>query len=178
MPSKEIMNSDEMSRTLNRIVFQILESVKGKENVCLVGIRRGGAYLADRLAEIFRSEGCADIEKGYLDITLYRDDLTTIADYPVLLGTEIDFDISGKHIVLVDDVVYTGRTTRAAMDALIDLGRPKKISMAVLIDRGHRELPIQPDFVGKTVPTSLDEIIEVSLQEQTGKDSVSINNFR
>ena len=174
MPSKELMNSDEMSRTLNRMVFQILENVKDAKEVCLVGIRRGGAHLADRLGEIFKSEGYNNIQVGYLDITLYRDDLTTIAEYPLLQGTEIDFDVRGRHIVLVDDVIYTGRTTRAAMDALIDLGRPKKISMAVLVDRGHRELPVQPDFIGKVIPTSNDEIIEVALKEQAGNDSVTI----
>jgi len=175
MASKEIMNSDEMARSLNRMVYQILETVKDAEKICLVGIRRGGAHLADRLNAIFRNEGYKDIKVGYLDITLYRDDLTSIADYPLLQGTEIEFNIAGRHIVLVDDVIYTGRTTRAAMDALIDLGRPQKISMAVLIDRGHRELPVQPDFVGKTVPTSMEEIIEVSLKEQAGSDSVTIS---
>lgn len=175
MPSKEIMNADEISRTLSRIMSQILETVKEPGEICLVGIRRGGAYLADRLAQLFSADGHSGIRKGYLDITLYRDDLTSIADYPLLLGTEIKFDVAGRHIVLVDDVIFTGRTTRAAMDALIDLGRPKKISLAVLIDRGHRELPVQPDFVGRLVPTSLDEIIEVSLKEQAGSDSVSIS---
>jgi pyrimidine operon attenuation protein/uracil phosphoribosyltransferase len=175
MASKEIMTAEEMARTLNRIVYQILETVKETKNLCLVGIRRGGAHLADRLQEIFKNEGYPDIRKGYLDITLYRDDLTSIADYPVLQGTEIDFDISGKHIVLVDDVIFTGRTTRAAMDALIDLGRPKRISLAVLVDRGHRELPVQPDFAGKIVPTSMEEIIEVKLKEQAGNDCVIIN---
>jgi len=175
MASKELLNKDEIKRTLNRIVFQILESVKDGEEVCLVGIRRGGAFLAKRLKDIFTDEGYKNVKLGYLDITLYRDDLTTIADYPVLQGTEIDFDISGRNIVLVDDVVFTGRTTRAAMDALIDLGRPKKISLATLIDRGHRELPVQPDFIGKVIPTSLDEIIEVKLEEQAGTDSVVIN---
>ncbi|PLX69776.1 MAG: bifunctional pyr operon transcriptional regulator/uracil phosphoribosyltransferase PyrR [Denitrovibrio sp.] len=174
MSSKELMNSDEMARTLNRIVFQILENVKDAKEICLVGIRRGGAHLADRLGEIFKSEGYNNIQVGYLDITLYRDDLTTIAEYPLLQGTELDFDVRGRHIVLVDDVIYTGRTTRAAMDALIDLGRPKKISMAVLIDRGHRELPVQPDFIGKVIPTSNDEIIEVALKEQAGNNSVTI----
>lgn len=174
MPSKEIMNSEEIARTLDRIVFQILESVKDSKDICLVGIRRGGAHLADRLYKIFKEKGHSDIKVGYLDITLYRDDLTSIADYPLLHGTEIDFNVAGRHIVLVDDVIFTGRTTRAAMDALIDLGRPMKISMAVLIDRGHRELPIQPDFIGKAVPTSLEEIIEVMLKEQAGSDSVKI----
>lgn len=176
MPSKEIMSSDEMSRTLNRIVYEILEDVKDVSEICLVGIRRGGAHLADRLSDIFEKEGKSNVKVGYLDITLYRDDLTSIAEYPVLQGTEIDFDVKGKHIILVDDVIYTGRTTRAAMDALIDLGRPKKISLAVLIDRGHRELPVQPDFTGKNVPTARDEIIEVLLKEQAGTDCVNILN--
>lgn len=175
MSGKEIMNRDEMSRTLTRMVSQIIENVKDNDAVCLVGIRRGGAHLASRLAEILKNSGRKDTLVGFLDITLYRDDLTTINDYPVLHGTEIDFDITNRHIILVDDVVYTGRTTRAAMDALIDLGRPRKISLAALIDRGHREFPIQPDFVGKVVPTSADEIVEVQLTEQTGTDCVIIN---
>lgn len=174
MPSKEIMNSEEIARTLDRIVFQILETVKDSKEICLVGIRRGGAHLADRLNRIFKEKGHTGIRVGYLDITLYRDDLTSIADYPLLHGTEIEFNVGGRHIVLVDDVIYTGRTTRAAMDALIDLGRPKKISLAVLIDRGHRELPVQPDFVGRVVPTSMEEMIEVSLKEQAGSDCVKI----
>ncbi len=174
MTQKEIMNEEEISRTLTRMVSQIIESIKENDGICLVGIRRGGAYLASRLAQILKTAGRKDVLLGFLDITLYRDDLTTIHDYPVLHGTEIDFDVCGRHIILVDDVVFTGRTTRAAMDALIDLGRPKKISLAALIDRGHRELPIQPDFVGKVVPTSLNEIIEVRLKEQAGNDCVLI----
>lgn len=175
MASKEIMTKDEMHRALNRMTHQILESVRENEKVCLIGIRRGGAYIASRLGSLLAAEGMKDIPVGFLDITLYRDDLTTINDYPVLQGTEIVFDITGRHIILVDDVIYTGRTIRAAMDALIDLGRPKKISLAAFIDRGHRELPIQPDFTGKSVPTSREEIIEVRLEEQDGSDSVLIN---
>ena len=178
MSQKEIMNKEEIAKTLTRMVSQIVESVKENDNICLVGIRRGGAYLASRLGEMLKKSGHTKVLVGFLDITLYRDDLTTINDYPVLQGTEIDFDICGQHIILVDDVVFTGRTTRAAMDALIDLGRPKKISLAALIDRGHRELPVQPDFVGKTVPTSMDEIIEVQLEEQAGNDCVIIHKTR
>lgn len=175
MSGKEIMNRDEIARTLSRMVSQIVETVKENDAVCLVGIRRGGAHLASRLADILKNDGRKNVLVGFLDITLYRDDLTTINDYPVLHGTEIDFDITNRHIILVDDVVYTGRTTRAAMDALIDLGRPKKISLAALIDRGHREFPIQPDFVGRVVPTSSEEIVEVQLTEQAGTDCVKIH---
>ena len=175
MSAKEIMNKEEMARTLNRMVFQILETIKSEDGFCLVGIRRGGAVLAKRMADILAKEGKKDIKIGYLDITLYRDDLTSIHDYPVLQSTEIDFDITGRNIVLVDDVIYTGRTIRAALDALIDYGRPKKILLAAFIDRGHRELPIQPDFTGKTVPTSRSEIVDVQLEEQAGYDCILIN---
>ncbi|TCK60774.1 bifunctional pyr operon transcriptional regulator/uracil phosphoribosyltransferase PyrR [Seleniivibrio woodruffii] len=175
MSAKEIMNKDEMARTLNRMVFQILEAVRGEEGFCLVGIRKGGATLAKRMADILAREGVKNIRLGYLDITLYRDDLSSIHDYPVLHSTELNFDVTGQNIVLVDDVIYTGRTTRAALDALIDLGRPKKILLAAFIDRGHRELPIQPDFTGKTVPTSRSELVDVKLEEDGGTDCITIN---
>jgi pyrimidine operon attenuation protein/uracil phosphoribosyltransferase len=131
-------------------------------------------YLATRLAGCIREIENEDIPAGVLDITLYRDDLTLIAAHPIVHKTEIDFDITDKNVVLVDDVLYTGRTIRAALDALIDFGRPKSIQLAVLIDRGHRELPIRADYVGKNIPTSADETIEVRLEETDGKDEVVI----
>lgn len=175
MGSKEIMTKEEMRKTLTRMAHQILESVRDTEEICLIGIQRRGAHLASRLSGLLAEAGKKNTQVGFLDITLYRDDLTTINDYPVLQGTDISFDITGRRLILVDDVIFTGRTIRAAMDALIDLGRPKKISLAVFIDRGHRELPIQPDYTGKSVPTSKEEIIEVRLEEQDGSDSVLIN---
>jgi pyrimidine operon attenuation protein/uracil phosphoribosyltransferase len=172
--SKEILNSEEMAGMLTRLVFQILESVRSLEDLRIVGIKTGGATLADRLAGLIREHTNTDAQVGYLDITLYRDDLTQIADYPVIHGTDITFNIQGKHIVLADDVIFTGRTVRAALDALSDMGRPSKISLVTLIDRGHRELPIQPDFTGKTVPTSINENVKVRFRETAGEDGVSI----
>ena len=173
---KEILNDFEISGIITRIVFQILESVGGSEKFGIVGIKHGGSVLASRLASEIEMYGKKKPNLGSLDITLYRDDLaqTPIADLPLVKGTEISFDISGMHIILVDDVIFTGRTVRAALDALTDLGRPSKISLAALIDRGHRELPIQPDFTGKLVPTALNENIRVDFKESAGSDSVKI----
>jgi pyrimidine operon attenuation protein/uracil phosphoribosyltransferase len=170
----KILDKEAISRALMRIAHEILEKNKGTKDLCLIGIRNRGAFLAKRLA------GCVEsIEKeipcvGALDITLYRDDLTLVASQPLVHKTEIDFDINDKNIILVDDVLYTGRTVRAALDALIDFGRPKTIQLAVLIDRGHRELPIRADYVGKNIPTSNTETVEVRLQESDGKDEVVI----
>lgn len=173
---KEILNSGEMADMITRMVFQILESVRSSKEFAIVGIKNGGAVLAQRIAERIGDFSKNTPDVGYLDITLYRDDLlqTQIADLPIVQGTEINFDISGKHIILIDDVIYTGRTVRAALDALTDLGRPSKISLAALIDRGHRELPIQADFTGRCVPTSLKESIQVNFVESAGVDSVEI----
>jgi len=157
-----------------RIAHEILEKNKGTKELCLIGIRNRGAYLAKRLADCIEKIEQEKIAVGVLDITLYRDDLTLIAAHPVVHKTEIEFDIKDKNVVLVDDVLYTGRTVRAALDALIDLGRPKSISLAVLVDRGHRELPIRADFVGKNIPTSNSETVEVRLEEVDGKDEVVI----
>jgi pyrimidine operon attenuation protein/uracil phosphoribosyltransferase len=157
-----------------RIAHEILEKNKGAQDLCLVGIRNRGAHLARRLAECIEKIDNVTIPVGILDITLYRDDLTLIASLPVVHKTEIDFDITDKNIVLVDDVLYTGRTVRAALDALIDLGRPRSIQLAVLIDRGHRELPVRADYAGKNVPTSQKETIEVHLTEVDGRDEVVI----
>ena len=159
-----IMDADGIRRALIRIAHEITEKNRGVENVALVGIRTRGVPLAARIAEEIQKIENVAVPTGSLDITLYRDDLTTMGYNPVIHGTEIDFDVTGKNIVLVDDVLYTGRTIRAALDALIDMGRPKSIQLAVLIDRGHRELPIRADYAGKNVPTSRRETIEVALQ--------------
>ncbi|MBM3254773.1 MAG: bifunctional pyr operon transcriptional regulator/uracil phosphoribosyltransferase PyrR [Candidatus Omnitrophica bacterium] len=170
----KILDKEALGRSLLRIAHEILEKNKGTESLCLVGIRNRGAYLAQRIAACILKIDNASVPVGILDITLYRDDLTLIAAQPVVRKTEIGFDITDKNIVLVDDVLYSGRTIRAALDALIDLGRPQTIQLAVLIDRGHRELPVRADYVGKNIPTSLQEIVEVRLAEVDGVDEVVI----
>jgi pyrimidine operon attenuation protein / uracil phosphoribosyltransferase len=169
-----ILDKENISRVLTRIAHEILEKNKGIQGLCLVGIRSRGVYLAKRLAESIKGIEHADMPVGILDITLYRDDLTLIASQPVVHKTEIDFEIDEKNLILVDDVLYTGRTIRAALDALIDFGRPKTIQLAVLVDRGHRELPIRADYVGKNIPTSKTETIEVRLTEVDGRDEVVV----
>jgi len=171
---KEILNKHELESIIIRITFQILEKCTNFENIALIGIKRRGAILADRINDKIKEHSGKKAPVGYLDITLYRDDLTEIADYPLLSGTEVDFRVKGKNIILIDDVIFTGRTVRSALDAIIDFGRPEKIILASLIDRGHRELPIQADFTGKYVPTSLHEKINVKLRELDEVDSVSI----
>ena len=169
-----IMDSEAIRRAHVRIAHEIIEKNKGVEDVVIVGIRTRGVPLAQRIAaEINAIENC-EMTVGMLDITLYRDDLSTLGYNPVVHGTDINFDLSGKHVVLVDDVLYTGRTIRAALDAVIDMGRPKTIQLAVLVDRGHKELPIRADYVGKNVPTSQKETIEVVLNEIDGTDEVYI----
>ena len=172
-----IMDADGIRRALIRIAHEITEKNRGVENVALVGIRTRGVPLAARIAEEIQKIENVSVPTGSLDITLYRDDLTTMGYNPVIHGTEIDFDVTGKHIVLVDDVLYTGRTIRAALDALIDMGRPKSIQLAVLIDRGHRELPIRAEYAGKNVPTSRKETIEVALQEEGKTDEVILGEI-
>ena len=172
-----IMDADGIRRALIRIAHEITEKNRGVENVALVGIRTRGVPLAARIAEEIQKIENVSVPTGSLDITLYRDDLTTMGYNPVIHGTEIDFDVTGKHIVLVDDVLYTGRTIRAALDALIDMGRPKSIQLAVLIDGGHRELPIRADYAGKNVPTSRKETIEVALQEEGKTDEVILGEI-
>ena len=163
-----------MERAVTRIAHEIVERNKGADNLALVGVHTRGvpiaSFIADRIAEF---EG-ANIPVGKLDITLYRDDLTEIALQPVVKKTEVPFDVHGMKIVLVDDVLYTGRTARAALDALIDMGRPAVIQYAVLVDRGHRELPIRADYVGKNVPTSSNEVIKVKLESIDGEEGVDL----
>jgi pyrimidine operon attenuation protein/uracil phosphoribosyltransferase len=168
------MEPDDVRRALTRIAHEILERDKGAADVVLVGIADRGDDLARRLAdEVRRIEGPV-VPVGVLDITFYRDDIGMRADAPEVHETRIPFDVSGKVVVLVDDVLFTGRTIRSAMDALMDLGRPRKIQLAVLVDRGHRELPIRADHVGKNVPTSREEVVRVHLTEIDGEDGVEI----
>ena len=169
-----IMDEKAINRALIRISHEIIEKNKGVADLALVGIRRRGVPLARRLADYIYSIEGVEIPVGILDITLYRDDLSSLAPSPLVQKTEIPFKITDKKIILVDDIIYTGRTVRAALDALADLGRARTIQLAVLIDRGHRELPIRPDYVGKNVPTSREEIIEVRLTEVDGENSVVI----
>ncbi|HOD17774.1 MAG TPA: bifunctional pyr operon transcriptional regulator/uracil phosphoribosyltransferase PyrR [Candidatus Cloacimonadota bacterium] len=169
-----IMDKAQMERTLHRMAHEIIEQNKGLEKIRLVGIRSRGVPLAERLARYLNEIDNTEIPVGIIDITLYRDDLSTISHQPVIKGSSIDFEMDDAIVILVDDVLYTGRTVRAAIDALLDFGRPKQIQLAVLIDRGHRELPIKADYVGKNVPTSNEEIIKVSLEETDGEDSVKI----
>ena len=173
-----VMEADDMRRAIQRIAHEIIERNKGIDDVILVGIRTRGVPIAQRLADaITESEGRAP-KFGVLDITLYRDDLSTLQSQPIVRSTDILFDITDKIVVLVDDVLYTGRTVRSALDAIIDLGRPKMIQLAVLIDRGHRELPIAADFIGKSVPTSKSEIIAVRLNDIDGEDRVVIRQLK
>lgn len=171
----EIMDEQAMNRATTRIAHEIIEKNKGIGNVILVGIKTRGIPMASRLSEKIESIEKKQVSVGMLDITLYRDDLSKLDENPILNDTNIDHDLNQKNIVLVDDVLYTGRTVRAAMDAIMDLGRPKTIQLAVLIDRGHRELPIRADFVGKNVPTSKNEVISVHFKEVDGSNKVVIN---
>lgn len=169
-PTNKILDQENIRRAMMRIAHEIVEKNKGIDSLCLVGIRTRGAVLAERLSACIKAIEGKTVPVGILDITLYRDDLSMVAQQPVVHETLIDFDISDKKIILVDDVLFTGRTIRAALDALIDLGRPATIQLAVLIDRGHRELPIRADYVGKNIPTSLDENVKVVLSESDSKD--------
>jgi len=169
-----VMDEATIDRALTRMAHEILEKHRGVDDLALVGIRTRGVPLAQRLAAKIRAIEGRDVPVGTLDINLYRDDLTTIAEHPVLRKTEIPFPMDRRKIVLVDDVLFTGRTIRAALDALIDLGRPRRIQLCVLVDRGHRELPIRADYVGKNIPTSLDQQVRVSLKESDGRESVEL----
>ncbi|MGI6484984.1 MAG: bifunctional pyr operon transcriptional regulator/uracil phosphoribosyltransferase PyrR [Thermoanaerobacterales bacterium] len=169
-----IMDKTAINRALVRISHEIIEKNKGVEDLVLVGIRRRGVPLAKRIASYISSIEGPDVPVGVLDITLYRDDLSYRSKQPVVHKTEIPFSITDKNVVLVDDVIYTGRTARAALDALTDMGRARTIQLAVLIDRGHRELPIRPDYIGKNVPTSREELVKVKLEEIDGENYVAI----
>ncbi len=168
----ELMDHQAINRSLQRLTHEILEHNRGIINLVIVGIRNRGDVLAKRIIESIREIEGHDVALGVLDITLYRDDFQRITDSPVIQDTDIPFDITEKKVVLVDDVLYTGRTIRAALDALIDFGRPAQIQLAVLVDRGHREFPIKADYVGKNIPTSEGEEIQVQLSELDGEDKV------
>jgi pyrimidine operon attenuation protein / uracil phosphoribosyltransferase len=167
-----VMDKEGTKRILRRVSHEIVEKNQGIENLAVIGIRSRGAVLAERIADNLAKIEGKQVPVGALDITLYRDDLTEVAQQPVVHSTEIDFDITGMKIVLVDDVLFTGRTVRCALDELIDFGRPAVIQLAVLVDRGHRELPIRPDYVGKNLPTGRKESIEVRVMEEDGVEEV------
>ncbi len=170
----QILDQAGIGRSLTRIAHEIIERNKGIADLTLVGIRRRGAPLAERLADRIADIEGSRVDVGVLDITLYRDDLSTLSYQPLVRSTEVPFSVDGKIVVLVDDVIFTGRTIRAALGALMDLGRPKAIQLAVLIDRGHRELPIRADYIGKNVPTARKEEISVRVQEVDGEERVVI----
>jgi pyrimidine operon attenuation protein/uracil phosphoribosyltransferase len=167
-----LMSASEIERTLVRLAHEIVERNDGAANIGLVGIKRRGVPLAERLSKIIEKIEKAPVDTGVLDISFYRDDLSTAGPRPVVEKTELGFDVTGRDIILMDDVLYTGRTIRAALDALFDHGRPKSVQLLVLIDRGHRELPIEAKFIGRTVPTSRREIIEVKLREIDNDEQV------
>ena len=169
-----LLDGAAIARSLKRISHEIIEKNQGTDNLCLVGIKRRGVPIAERIADLIESIEGVRVHTGKLDITLYRDDISELADLPEVNGSEIEFPVKGSRIVLVDDVIYTGRTARAAMDAIINIGRPDSVMLAVLIDRGHRELPIKADFVGKNVPTSRNEVISVLLNEIDGEERVEL----
>lgn len=168
----QIMDRSAVERSLVRIAHQIIEKNDGVENLCLLGIRTRGVPLSERVAKNIEAIEGRRVEVGKLDITLYRDDLSQIAETPLVVGNDIPFSVEGKTVVLVDDVVFTTRTARAAMDAVIALGRPARIQLFALINRGHAEFPIKPDYVGKNIPTSKNEVVAVRLQETDGETAV------
>jgi len=174
MSGRRIMTAEEIRRATIRLSHEIVEKQAGTDGLLLIGIQRRGVPLARRIAAAILDNEGAEVPVGALDITFYRDDLSLVAQQPVVKGTELPTGIDGRTIVLVDDVLYTGRTIRAAMDALVDFGRPQAIRLAVLVDRGHRELPIRADHVGKNVPTSREELVRVHLEETDGEDGVEI----
>jgi pyrimidine operon attenuation protein / uracil phosphoribosyltransferase len=169
-----VMSSADIGRVMARLASQVVESNPDLDNVLLVGIRRRGVPLAERLAARIAELNGVAVATGALDITLYRDDLSTVGDRPIVNKTELPADVTGRTIILVDDVLYTGRTVRAALDELIDFGRPRRVQLAVLVDRGHRELPIQADYIGKTVSTTDEEIVKVMLPEFDEEEQVIV----
>ncbi len=179
-PVPVMMESERIGRTLTRIAHEVVERNRGVDDIALVGIRRRGVPIAERIAHILASITGRNVETGALDITLYRDDLMrhAVAPQPLLRETDIQFSIDDRRILLVDDVLYTGRTIRAALDALIDFGRPRSIQLVVLVDRGHRELPIKADYVGKNIPTSLEQSVQVRLIEEDAVDEVVLSDVQ
>ncbi|EYB68768.1 bifunctional pyrimidine regulatory protein PyrR/uracil phosphoribosyltransferase [Deinococcus phoenicis] len=176
-PKATILTADEVRRALTRIAHEIIERNKGAEQLALIGIHTRGIPLARRLAEKLSELEGVTVPTGMLDITLYRDDLSEVAHQPIIRETHVPFDLARRRVVLVDDVLFTGRTVRAALDALIDLGRPDSIQLAVLVDRGHRELPIRADYVGKNLPTARSEMVKVKLAETDGVDLVELHDL-
>lgn len=170
----KIMSGEEIEKALSRLSHEILERVPDIGKLAIVGIRNRGTYLAERIKERIKKIAKVQVPLGVVDITLYRDDLSAIGPQPVVRSTKLPFDIAGKRVILVDDVLYTGRTVRAALNELMDFGRPGAIQLAVLVDRGHRELPIRADYVGKNIPTSREEMVEVRLNEVDGREEVVI----
>ena len=171
---RQLLSEEEIGRTLQRLAHEIVEKSGGTKDLALIGVRRRGVPLSQRIAAIIKTAGGVSDPVGTLDITLHRDDLSTVAQQPVVHSNEIDFPVDDRDIVLVDDVLYTGRTVRAAMNGLFDLGRPRRIRLCVLVDRGHRELPVEASFIGRLVETSDTEIVEVRLQEIDGEERVML----
>jgi len=174
MTERRVLDADGLRRALTRIAHEIVERNGGVDGLVLVGIRSRGVPLANRLAALIEQHESTPVPVGSLDITFYRDDLTKLAHAPIVKRSDLEIDVEGRVVVLIDDVLYTGRTVRAALDALTDHGRPRAVRLATLVDRGHRELPIRPDFVGKNLPTSVDEIVHVRLRETDDDDEVVI----
>jgi pyrimidine operon attenuation protein / uracil phosphoribosyltransferase len=175
LPSVTLMDAARMARTLSRIAHEMLERHPDLGRLALVGVRSRGVPLARRLARLLKDAGGTEPAVGAIDISLYRDDFTSLAAQPITKGTDILFSIDGRTVVLVDDVLYTGRTVRAALDQLIDFGRPARIELAVLVDRGHRELPIRADYVGRTLATAREEAVQVLVREEDGRDEVLLH---
>ncbi len=171
---RQLLSAQEIDRTLHRLAHEIVEKTGGAKDLALIGVRRRGVPLSQRLAKLISASAKTEVPVGTLDITLYRDDLSTIGPHPVVQSTDIDFSVDDRDLVIVDDVLYTGRTIRAAMSGLFDLGRPRRIRLCVLVDRGHRELPVEATFVGRTVETTDTEVVEVRLQEIDGEERVMI----
>ena len=180
MMAHEILDGSSMQRALTRITYEIIEQNKGVDNLVFVGIKTRGVYLAKRLAKRLNQLENVEIPVAALDVSLYRDDRHVPDPHqePTVKTDQLDIDITDKHVILVDDVLFTGRTVRAALDALMDMGRPNRISLAVLVDRGHRELPIRADFVGKNIPTALNEEVSVYVEEIDGKDGIELKTIK
>ncbi len=173
---KKVLDEEQIARSLTRIAYEILENNKGSQKLAVVGIRTRGEHLAKRIVDKIEEIEKRKVPMGVVDITLYRDDLSHTPEQPTVRGTDLPFNVDAVTIILVDDVLYTGRTIRAALDAIIDFGRPKSVQLAVLVDRGHRELPIRPDYVGKSIPTSKNESVRVRIREEDGEDGVVVRS--